>query len=147
MPNYRYSASGISRASGCARQAASNVAQTGNCPLPQTPPCGTRADQGDLADLPIAMAYTPWQEWERNLQGRKGLPAGTIFEELDKPFRGTGGCCMEDRKRPCRRELLDWINVVSFAADDTKLFLDTHPGNQEALKCFDALKRSSAQRL
>ena len=37
---------------------------------------------------------------------------------------------MEDRKRPCRRELLDWINVVSFAADDTKLFLDTHPGSQ-----------------
>ena len=41
---------------------------------------------------------------------------------------------MEDRKRPCRRELLDWINVVSFAADDTKLYLDTHPGSQEALK-------------
>ena len=52
MPNYRYSASGISRASGCARQAASNVAQTGNCPLPADAACGTRADQGDLADLP-----------------------------------------------------------------------------------------------
>lgn len=54
---------------------------------------------------------------------------------------------MEDRKRPCRRELLDWINVVSFAADDTKLFLDTHSGNQEALKCFDALKKQRTEAL
>lgn len=54
---------------------------------------------------------------------------------------------MEDRKRPCRRELLDWINVVSFAADDTKLFLDTHPGNQEALTCFDALKKQRTEAL
>ena len=54
---------------------------------------------------------------------------------------------MEDRKRPCRRELLDWINVVSFAADDTKLFLDTQPGSQEALKCFDALKKQRTEAL
>ena len=54
---------------------------------------------------------------------------------------------MEDRKHPCRRELLDWINVVSFAADDTKLFLDTHPANQEGLKCFDALKKQRTEAL
>ena len=24
--------------------------------------------------------------------------------------------------RPCRRDLLQWINVVSFAVDDVKLF-------------------------
>ena len=93
MPNYRYSASGISRSSGCARQAASNVAQTGNCPLPADASCGTRADQGDLADLPIAMAYTPWQEWKGIYKAEKAFQRGTIFEELDKPFRGTGGCC------------------------------------------------------
>lgn len=49
---------------------------------------------------------------------------------------------MEERKRPCRRELLNWINVVSFAADDTKLFLDTHPHHQEAQQYFDTLKNS-----
>ena len=26
-----------------------------------------------------------------------------------------------------RRELLNYINEISFAVDDTKLFLDTHP--------------------
>ena len=33
--------------------------------------------------------------------------------------------------RPCRRDLLQWINVVSFAVDDVKLFLDTHPCNSQ----------------
>ena len=27
--------------------------------------------------------------------------------------------------KPCRNDLLCWINVVSFAVDDAKLFLDT----------------------
>ena len=29
--------------------------------------------------------------------------------------------------RRSRKEMLDWINVVSFAVDDVKLFLDSHP--------------------
>ena len=30
-------------------------------------------------------------------------------------------------------QLLDWINQVSFVADDTALYLDTHPYDEEAL--------------
>ena len=40
-------------------------------------------------------------------------------------------------QKPCRNDLLNWINVVSFAVDDVKLFLDTHPCNQEALVYFE----------
>lgn len=29
--------------------------------------------------------------------------------------------------RRSRKEMLDWINVVSFAVDDARLFLDSHP--------------------
>ena len=29
--------------------------------------------------------------------------------------------------RPCRTELLNHINAVSFAVDEVKLYLDTHP--------------------
>lgn len=32
-----------------------------------------------------------------------------------------------------RRELLQYINEVSFAVDDAKLFLDTHPCDQNAM--------------
>lgn len=39
---------------------------------------------------------------------------------------------MADTK-PCKKDLLQWINTVSFAVVDTQLFLNTHPGNTEAL--------------
>ena len=46
-----------------------------------------------LQDLPIAMAYVPWQQW-RNLHDLcYGFQCGTIFQELEKPFCGKGGCC------------------------------------------------------
>lgn len=40
------------------------------------------------------------------------------------------------REKPCRKELLDYINQVSFAVDDVLLFLDTHPNNEDALNYF-----------
>lgn len=49
--------------------------------------------------------------------------------------------------RLSRRELLDWINVVSFAVDDVKLFLDTHPFDEEALRYFDEFKKQRVQAL
>lgn len=43
------------------------------------------------ADMPIAMAYVPWQKWQDIYDTVKGLECGTIFKELDKPFLGKGG--------------------------------------------------------
>ena len=45
-----------------------------------------------LNELPIAMAYVPWQEWKNIYAAEKALCRGTIFENLDKPFAGKGGC-------------------------------------------------------
>ena len=45
-----------------------------------------------LSNLPIAMAYVPWQEFRMTYSAEKGFCRGTIFEELDKPFQGMGGC-------------------------------------------------------
>lgn len=53
---------------------------------------------------------------------------------------------MTDNK-PCRQELLEWINVVSFAVDDVKLFLDTHPCNYEALEFFNEFEKQRTQAL
>lgn len=39
-------------------------------------------------------------------------------------------------QRNSREELMHMINTASFVVDDTKLFLDTHPDNQEALAHF-----------
>ena len=48
-----------------------------------------------------------------------------------------------NENRPCKKELLEWINIVSFAVDDVKLFLDTHPNCTEALEFFDEFKKEN----
>ena len=52
-----------------------------------------------------------------------------------------------NENRPCKKELLEWINIVSFAVDDVKLFLDTHPNCPEALEFFDEFKKQRVQAL
>ena len=42
--------------------------------------------------FPLAMAYVPWQRWGDLYCACKALQSGTVFEELDKPFKGRGGC-------------------------------------------------------
>ena len=43
-------------------------------------------------EFPVAMAYVPWQRYPEPYPVCKGFIRGTIFEELDKPFLGKGGC-------------------------------------------------------
>lgn len=44
-----------------------------------------------LEDLPLAMAYVPWQTWRNVCDAEQGLSCGTIFQELNMPFTGKGG--------------------------------------------------------
>ena len=46
-----------------------------------------------------------------------------------------------------RRELFEYINQISFAVDDAKLFLDTHPENQKALDYFQKYKEKRMEAL
>ena len=42
-----------------------------------------------LKDFPIAMAYVPWQRFDKICDDlEKGFQNGTIFPELNKPFTG-----------------------------------------------------------
>lgn len=50
------------------------------------------ASKDSLAQMPLAMAYVPWQKWKDIYETCKGFQRGTIFAELDKPFLGRGGC-------------------------------------------------------
>ncbi|MEQ3401843.1 spore coat associated protein CotJA [Dorea formicigenerans] len=45
-----------------------------------------------LDQMPVTMAYVPWTKWQNIYEAEKGLRRGTIFQDLDKPFRGIGGC-------------------------------------------------------
>ena len=44
-----------------------------------------------------------------------------------------------------KNKLRHYIDVVSFVVDDTKLFLDTHPDNQEALVYFNNYNKARNQ--
>lgn len=50
---------------------------------------------------------------------------------------------------PCRKELIQRINEAGFAVDDVKLFLDTHPCDEEALEYFQKYShiRSEAMKM
>ena len=39
-------------------------------------------------DTPLAMAYVPFQMWEKPYEADVGLSRGTIFPSIDKPFIG-----------------------------------------------------------
>ncbi len=41
-----------------------------------------------------------------------------------------------------KSKLLMYISQVSFSLNDIVLFLDTHPGNQEALEYYKELKKA-----
>lgn len=48
-----------------------------------------------FSEMPIGMAYVPWQKFRNLYELDRALQVGTIFAELDKPFTGKGGRCNE----------------------------------------------------
>lgn len=41
-----------------------------------------------LGSLPIAMTYTPMQQWKTTYSAEEALRIGTVFPELNLPFEG-----------------------------------------------------------
>ena len=84
MPNYRY------QASNCCGNSMRNVS---SC-VPSGSGCHEHACSDNTSNISrqvLAMAYVPIQKFQCLYDPPKGLHAGTIFAELDKPFLGTGG--------------------------------------------------------
>lgn len=52
-------------------------------PCPPPPACC-------LKDLPLAMAYVPFQSWCATYPPERALCRGTMFPELDLPLGGQG---------------------------------------------------------
>ena len=84
MPNYRY------QASNCCGNSMRNVSLS----VPSGSSCHEHACSDNTSNISmqvLAMAYVPIQKFQCLYDPPKGLHAGTIFAELDKPFLGTGG--------------------------------------------------------
>ena len=63
---------------------APNTPNTPGAPYPDARTFDTRY----LGSLPLAMAYTPMQQWKSTYSDAVSLARGTIFPELDLPFEG-----------------------------------------------------------
>ncbi len=101
----------------------------------------------------LSIASVPIQSWGPIYDGPLALKKGTIFQDLDMPFFAaddseTGNHCCEssdasDSRQQEREAMMLQIYQASFAADDLRLYLDTHPQDAQAQKM---LKSSLAQR-
>ena len=94
MQNYRNNSNDYMRRGNCGHSPHTNNRMVpGTAPASiyrESSPCCDRDDA--LEGMPLAMAYVPWQNWRKIYEPEKAFCRGTIFEELDKPFRGIGGC-------------------------------------------------------
>lgn len=94
MPNYNYRSCDYARRPQCQRSInAMPVKAERECTTFTDDHASIHCVHEPLNGLAIAMAYVPWQEWKKLYPVEKALCRGTIFEELDKPFMGIGGCC------------------------------------------------------
>ncbi len=49
------------------------------------------------------------------------------------------------QKTPTRQQMLDWVDMVSFAVQEANLYLDTHPTDMAALSYFQEYVRLKDQ--
>lgn len=89
----------------------------------------------------LAIATVPIQPWEEPLEAAEALNAGTAFRALQLPFY-----IEEQMQKPeampendCER-LLAQIRQVSFLLTDLKLYMDTHPDEDEAAGLYQSTR-------
>lgn len=51
------------------------------------------------------------------------------------------------QRQPTRQQMLNWVNMVSFAVTEANLYLDTHPTDQAALAYFQEYSQLRRQAL
>ncbi len=54
--------------------------------------CVTSAMERPVDSMQLAMAYVPWQTWNKTYDAETALDRGTISPELDFPFLGEEVC-------------------------------------------------------
>ena len=94
MPNYNYRSNDYMRRNQCQRAVPAEVS---NSRYEHTVCVEEHSSDHCIYDtlkgLPVAMAYVPWQRFSQTYDLCRALQSGTIFPELDKPFRGKRGGC------------------------------------------------------
>lgn len=104
----------------------------------------------------LAIASVPVQSWGELYSQDEALRTGTIFKELDKPFFAaeqitaplsfSGDLLKSPEEQKCDEKMLE-IQKTSFVMDDLRLYLDTHPEDQDALVMLKEIMGRRKQQL
>lgn len=98
------------------------------------PRCGCESNAGAYArsgkNRGVGMVKGYMQEIDEIFQSESALRAGTLFPELHKPLNGY--CPYDGNCGTCAQ-------AAAFAAWELRLYLNTHPNDEEALKLFRKL--------
>ena len=109
----------------------------------------------------LAMMSVPKQKWKPITGPAQALRQGTVFEDLNLPFFVTAdqsegqNSPLDDQLRDSimanleksgqqkqREGLMRKMQEISFTVDDLRLYMDTHPQDQEGLRALKgALKK------
>lgn len=90
----------------------------------------------------LAITSIPVQEWNEVYDEEQAFRNGTIFPELNKPFYAT---VLDDKTLTAEKTMsheetmLFQIQQVGFVVDDLRLYMDTHPADQEGLKLLKSM--------
>ncbi len=105
--------------------------------------CGSgRADgyasgyDGKSKNRRVGMVNVDKQEIDKVFESESALRAGTLFPELHKPMNGY---CPRSEHCCTRKQ------AAAFAAWEMRLYLNTHPNDQEALALFGKLCREAEE--
>ncbi len=104
----------------------------------------------------LAIASVPVQSWGELYSQDEALRTGTIFKELDKPFFAaeqitaplsfSEDLLKSPEEQKCDEKMLE-IQKTSFVMDDLRLYLDTHPEDQDALVMLKEIMGRRKQQL
>ena len=107
-----------------------------------------------LQNAHLAVASVPVQSWGELYDQETALKTGTVFKDLDLPFFAADQIpaalsSLEDslkspEEKRWRDKMLE-VQKVSFMMDDLRLYLDTHPKDQDALAVFRDVVRQRKQ--
>lgn len=88
-----------------------------------------------------AMADVPMQQWGELYDWHTALCNGTIFPDLNLEFWATKNMTCAPKSCSSKQEaMMTEIMEISFAVDDLKLYLDTHPDCMKGMELFSQLQ-------
>jgi len=92
-----------------------------------------------LESLPVAFPFVPPQRFVSRYSDTDAMMSGTLFPELDLPFKDY------HVSKPLPQTSLAKLMTLDFVAHELRLYLDTHPDDKTAMAMYQEYCRKSSE--